>query len=154
MSSVRLLGIQLDNKLNFSLHVSNICKSDANKLNALIRLNNFLCFEGKRVLINSYFMSNFNYCPLVWMFSNATSLKKIENLQKRALRFLYNNYQLTYEELLDKANSSTMNVKRLRFLCVEIYKTISNLNRSFMKQVFELRETKRNVCENTTLNLH
>ena len=33
------------------------------------------------------------------MFSNATSLKKIENLQKRALRFLYNNYQLTYEEL-------------------------------------------------------
>ena len=65
-------------------------------------------------------MSNFNYCPLVSMFSNVTSLKKIENLQKRALRFLYNNYQLTYEELLDKANSSTMNVKRLRFLCVEI----------------------------------
>ena len=64
-------------------------------------------------------MSNFNYCPLVWMFSNATSLKKIENLQKRALRFLYNNYQLTYEELLDKANSSTMNVKRLRFICVD-----------------------------------
>ena len=61
----------------------------------------------------------------VWMFSNATSLlKKIENLQKRALRFLYNNYQLTYEEMLDKANRSTMNVKRLRFLCVEIYKTI------------------------------
>ena len=82
VSSVRLLGIQLDDKLNFSLNVSNICKSAANQLSALIRLNNFLCFEGKRVLINSYFMSNFNYCPLVWMFSNATSLKKTENLQK------------------------------------------------------------------------
>ena len=54
---VRLLGIQLDDKHNFSLHVNNICKSAANQLNALIRLNNFLCFEGKRVLINSYFMS-------------------------------------------------------------------------------------------------
>ena len=86
-------------------------------------------------------MSNFSYCPLVWMFSTAASLKKIENLQKRALRFLYNNYQLTYEELLDKANSLTMNVKRLRFLCVEIYKTINNLNPSFMKHIFELRET-------------
>ena len=82
MSSVRLLGIQLDDKLNFSLHVSNICKSAANQLSALIRLNNFLCFEGKRVLINSYFTSNCNYCPLVWMFSKATSLKKIENLKK------------------------------------------------------------------------
>ena len=65
VSSVRLLGIQLDDKLNFSLHVRNICKSAANHLSALIRLNNFLCFEGKRVLINSYFMSNLNYCPLV-----------------------------------------------------------------------------------------
>ena len=120
MSSFRLQGIQLDEKLNFSLHVSNICKSATNQLSALIRLNNFLCFEGKRVLINRYFMSNFNCCPLVWIFSNATSLKKIENLQKRALRFLYNNNQLTYEELLDRANSSTMNVKRFRFLCVEI----------------------------------
>ena len=87
VSSVRFLGIQLGDKLNFSLHVSNICKSAANQSSVLIRLNNFLCFEGRRVLINSYFISNFNYCPLVWTFSKATSLKKIENLQKIALRF-------------------------------------------------------------------
>ena len=115
VSSARLLGIQLDDKVNFSLHVSNICKSAVNQLSALIRLNSFLCFEGKRVLVNSYFMSNFNYCPLVWMSSNATSLKKIENLQKRALRFLYNNYQLTYEELSDKANSSTIMLRGFVF---------------------------------------
>ena len=65
VSSVRLLGVQLDDKLNFSLYASSICKSGANQLSALIRLNNFLCFEGKRVLIKSYFISNFNYCPLV-----------------------------------------------------------------------------------------
>ena len=154
VSSVRLLGIQLDDKLNFSLHVSNIRKSAANQLSALIRLNNFLCFEGKRVLINSYVMPNFSYCLLVPMFSSATSLKKIVNLQKRALRFLYNNYQLTYEELLDKANSSTMNAKRLRFICVEIYKTINNLNPSFMKQISVLREANRNVREKYRLNLN
>ena len=144
MPSVRVSGVQLDDKLNFSLHVSNISKSVANQLSALIRLNN-LCFEGKRVLINSYFVSNFNYCPLVWMFSNATSLKKIENLQKRALRFLYNNHQVPYEELLDKTNSSAMNIKRLRFLCVEVYKTSNNLNPSLMKQISEMRETNRSV---------
>ena len=49
VSSVRLLGIQLYDKLNFSLHVSNICKSAARQLSALVRLNNFLCFEGKRI---------------------------------------------------------------------------------------------------------
>ena len=42
VSFVRLLDIQLDDKLNFSLHVSSNCKSAANQLSALIRLNSFM----------------------------------------------------------------------------------------------------------------
>ena len=62
---VELLEIQLDDKLNFSTHISNICKSAANQLNALIRLQKFLSFKEKKILINSYFMANFSSCPLV-----------------------------------------------------------------------------------------
>ena len=47
-----------------------------------------------------------------------------------------------------------MNVERLRFLYVKIYKTTNNLNPSFMKQIFELRETKRNVREKYWLILN
>ena len=87
-SSVQLLGVQIDVELNFNLHIGKICRSAANQLNALIRLRKFLGFEEKNVLTKSYFYSNFNYCPLVWMFSHANSIKKVEALQKRALRFL------------------------------------------------------------------
>ena len=66
--SVEILRIQLDDELDFSPHISNICKSAANQLNALIRLQNFLGFKEIEILINSYFMANFDYCPLVWMF--------------------------------------------------------------------------------------
>ena len=83
---IELLGIQIDDKLEFNLHISNICRSAANQLNALFRLKRFLGYKEKRILINSYFMANFNYCPLVWMFSSASSLKKIVKLQKRALK--------------------------------------------------------------------
>ena len=93
--SVELLGIHLDDKLNFNLHISNICRSAANQLNALIRLKSYLNFNLKRVLINSYIISNFNYFPLVWIFSTAKSLNKIESLQKRALRLLYNDYSIS-----------------------------------------------------------
>ena len=48
----------------------------------------------------------------------------------------------------------TMNVKRFRFLCVGYYKTINNLNPTFMKQIFELKETNRNVREKYRLNLN
>ena len=90
--SVKLLDVQIDDQLNFNLHISNICRSAANQFNALKRLICFLAFEEKKTLINSYFYSNFNYCPLVWMFSSVKSLNKVESLQKRALRFLYDNY--------------------------------------------------------------
>ena len=83
VSSVKLLGLQLDNKLNLNLHIRNFCKSAANQLNALIRLKKFMNFEEKKILINSYFIVNFNYCPLVWMLSNESSLKKKSKIYRK-----------------------------------------------------------------------
>ena len=80
--SVKLLGIEIGDKLNFNLHISRFCNSTANHSNAMTRLRNFMTFNVKEALINSYLMSNFNYCPLVWMFLSAKSLNRIENLQK------------------------------------------------------------------------
>ena len=37
-SLVKLLGVHIDDKLNFSKHINKICKSTGNQLNALIRL--------------------------------------------------------------------------------------------------------------------
>ena len=146
VSFVELLGIQIDDELNFNLHISNICRSAANQLYVIMRLNRFLGFQEKKILINSYLMANFNYCPLVCMFSSASSLKKIENLQKSALRFVYNDYDISYEELL-KSGKAIMNVNRIRILCTEIYKTFNNLSPDFMRDPFSLRETSRLVRE-------
>ena len=46
VSSVELLGIQIDDKLNFNLHISKISKSAANQLNVLIRPKQFLSFHA------------------------------------------------------------------------------------------------------------
>ena len=117
-SSVKLLGVQIDNQLNFNLHISDICRSAANQLNALKRLKRFLAFEEKKTLINSHFCSNFNHCPLVWMFCSAKSLNKVESLEKRVLRFLYDNYDFSYDSILKLTGKSKMNVNKLRSLCI------------------------------------
>ena len=86
------------------------------------------------MLVNTFVISNFNYCCLVWNFSSAQSLNKIENLQKRALRFLLNDYDSTYEDLLEKSDYPNMNFRRT--LCIEICKT---LNPGYMNEIFKLR---------------
>ena len=98
-------------------------------------------------------MANFNYWPLVWMFSNDVSLEKIKNLQKRALRLLYKSYNTAYEDLLLKSCFSSMNEKRLRTLRVEIFKTLNNLNPSFMIEIFSLKQMDKPVRKKYELNL-
>ena len=79
------------------------------------------------------------------MFSTAKSLNKIESLQKRALRFLYNDYSISSEVLLEKAVKVKMSVNRSRNLCDGIYKT--KLNTEFMNNIFKVKENKTLVRE-------
>ena len=75
------------------------------------------------------------------MFSSAKSVNKVESLQKTALRFLYDSYDSPYESILKVAGKSTMNVNRLRGFCIEISKTLNNINPAFINETFELRKT-------------
>ena len=87
------------------------------------------------------------------MFFSAKLLNKVESLQKRALRFLYEDYVSSYEELLRKAGKETMKVNRLKSLCIEIYKSVNNINPTYMNEIFKLRKTSRTVRSNYKLNL-
>ena len=49
--------------------------------------------------------------------------------------FFYEDYVLSYEELLQKAGKETMKVNRLRSLCIKIYKLINNFNPIYMMKI-------------------
>ena len=105
-ASVKCLGVNLDHQLNFDLHISDLCKKAATQLNVHKRLKPFLGFAEKKVLVQSFVFSNFNYCPLVWFFLSARSMDKIETIQERALRFIYDDHDSSYEELLGKSQNA------------------------------------------------
>ena len=123
-NSVKLLEIALDNKLNFEKHISSICRSGNCQSNELFRLKKFPGFKEKKILIESFVYSNFNYCTLVWHSCNQELSQKVENLQKRALQFLQNDYTSSYNDFSENSNKSTMTIQRLRTLCLEIFKTL------------------------------
>ena len=75
-----MLGIYIDLKLNFNLHLDKICQSVSNQLNGLTRLKRCLGKDTRNVPVNSFIYSNFNYLPLTWMLSSVKSIAKIESL--------------------------------------------------------------------------
>ena len=88
------------------------------------------------------------------MLSHKKSLDKIESLHKRALRFLLNDYVSSYEQLLEKSGKCNMNIRRLKCLCIEIYKILNDLSPSFMKEIFEKRGENRVTRDRYKLNLN
>ena len=48
-----------------------------------------------------------------------------------------------YQALLEKSKKPSMEIKRLRNLATEIFKTVNNLNPSFMKNIFTSKENAK-----------
>ena len=67
-TSKKLLGVTVDNKLKFDKHVENVCQKASRKLNALAKLTNYRDLTKRRILMNTFFNAQFNYCPTIWVF--------------------------------------------------------------------------------------
>ena len=70
---VEILGITLDRNMNCQTHMKNICRKAGQKLSALLRISPYLDQGTKVLLCKSIIKSQFNCCPLVWMFCSRQS---------------------------------------------------------------------------------
>ena len=62
---VEILGIKINNNLNFNNHIKSFCRKAGQKLNALLRISSNLNMKQKRLLYKSMIKYQFNYCSLV-----------------------------------------------------------------------------------------
>ena len=140
-NEIDLLGITIDTKLSFDSHITKICCKASRQLNALKRLSCYIPLDTRKILANSFIISNFNYCSLVWYFSTAKQLWKIEKIQERVLRFLHSDCVSDHLMLLKANGSVSMEIRCVRYLCIEIYKTLNNLNPGYMKDIFQVQQS-------------
>ena len=111
---LKLLGVTLDDELSFSTHISDICKKASKKVGVLVRLRNMIPREAKLQLYKSAILPNLTYCHIVWHFCKACDARKLERVQERALRAVYNDRNATHEELLGKGRLSSLENRRLQ----------------------------------------
>ena len=135
-SEEKLLGVQIDNKLSFDNDVSKLCQKASNKLYELPRISPYMDQSKLRTLMSAFITSQFQYCPLIWMFHSRQLNKKINKIQERALRITHKDAECTYSELLGKDCAVTIHTKNLQLLMTEMHKTKNGLNPSFMQEIF------------------
>ena len=113
--SEKLLGVTID-KFNFNNHLQKILQNANQKVHVWARIITYMSIPKRKLLMNSFFMSQFNYCPLVWMCHSRLMNNKINRLHEKCLRIVYNDKTSSFVELLDKDGPVTIH-KRFTSAC-------------------------------------
>ena len=148
-NEVTLLGITIDHELKFNKHIEDICKRASFKLYVLNRIKKYVGTDKARIFANAFIESQFNYAALIWMFASKMAINKICKLHYRT--FVYNEYDKSYEELLEMNKSTSIHQGHLQFLAIEVYKTLIHLNPEFMWSYFSEKPLPYNVRNGNSL---
>ena len=128
--------------------ISKLCKKAGNKLFALARISGYMDSNKIRILMRAFVISQFQYCPLVWMFHSRHLNNKINRIHERALRIAYKDYESSFNTLLGKDDSVSIHAKNLQTLLIEMFKTKENINPPFMREIFCERTVTYNLRNN------
>ena len=145
----KLLGMEIGRNLNFDDHVSSLCKKRGRKLAVLLRLSKFMSFKQKPILMKIFVESQFGYWPLIWMFHSRKADSKMNHLQERSLKIVYEYYITLFEDLLKKYNSFKIHHKNIQSLAIELFKAKKGIANPILCDIFPLRSIDYNFMSQT-----
>ena len=148
--SEKLLGVIIDNTLDFMEHLNTLCKKANLKLHASNRISRFLSPEQYVLIINAYIKSLFNYCPLVWMFCYRGIMHNMNKFHERSVHLLLKNYKDDFQDLLRSSCDISTHQRCINSLLTVVYKYIHDLSPEIMNEVFSIRA---NICNTRQFNV-
>ena len=129
-----------------------ILKKGNQKLHALMRISKYMSMEKLKLLMKTFIESQFNYCPLIWMFHSRKMQKRINRLHERALRVVYKDDNLTYEQLLEKDEGFTIHERNLQKLALLMGDASNSRQLSNIFLFLQFRHVPINFKENPFTN--
>ena len=156
-SAENILGVYFDNKFTFQAHLRKLCKIASGKLHALARISNYMSCKQRKIIMNAFITSQFNYCPLIWMCHGRSINAQINKIHERALRIVYRDYTLSFEELLKKSESMCIHHRNIHLLAIEMYKVFNKISTPLMSELFKIKDNKYDLRKGSTLassNIH
>ena len=83
--SYRYLGVNLDQTLNFKYHLGLIVNAISFKLYLFNKIRRFINEKSAVIVYKSMILPYFDYCDVIYMFSKACELKKLDRLHMRGM---------------------------------------------------------------------
>ena len=141
---IRLLGVNIDEYLIFSKHIGDLCKKASKRVGVLSRLRNLIPTEAKLLLYKTSVLPYLTYCHLIWHFCKASDSRKVERVQERALRIVFNSQSEEYSSLLKRAELPTLLNRRLQDIAILMFKVKYGMVPDSVQDIFNIKTS--NYC--------
>eukprot|EP00745_Piridium_sociabile_P040659 TRINITY_DN786_c0_g1_i8.p1 TRINITY_DN786_c0_g1~~TRINITY_DN786_c0_g1_i8.p1 ORF type:complete len:1132 (+),score=124.07 TRINITY_DN786_c0_g1_i8:119-3397(+) len=87
-SSVRSLGVILDQSLSFQKHISNVCKVTYLELRRISSIRHYLSTEATKTLVCAFVLSRIDYCNSLLAGLPKYMLDRLQRIQNNAARLI------------------------------------------------------------------
>ena len=119
----------------------------------MLRFRKLINKETLLKLYKAFISPHFYYCSSVWHFCGARNADKVDNLNKRILRFILQDYSSPYDILLSTVNLKSLFIRRLHGFMIT-YKSLFFMNYpGYLKDMFTVRSSSYNFRRNHILAL-
>jgi hypothetical protein len=126
---IKDLGVTVDSKLSFETHIHEKV-SKANVMAGIIRRNfTFLDEDMFKCLYKSHVRPHLEYANSAWQSHKLKHIDALENVQRRATRYLPALKGLSYIERLRKLHMPTLTYRRARGDMIEVFKILNVYDR-------------------------
>ena len=142
---IKLLGINIDRSLSFNNHICKICKKTSQQVRVVTRLPKLIPTNAKLALYKAAILPHMTYCSTVWHFCKCTDTHKLEHIQECALRAIYRDWYISYEQLLKWVNLPTLRNRRLLDITIIMYKVKYDICPTYISDLFVKNQSKYNL---------
>lgn len=140
----KYLGVFIDSKLKWTLHIDELCKKIGKMISFLGRLSSFVNESGLKLLYNSVIIPYFDYGDVLWHSAAKTQLDILQKLQNRAGRIILkvkSSEHKSINEIHDNLNWETLQNRRIRHTFSLMYKILHDMAPRYLQEKFVFTST-------------
>ena len=130
------LGITIDEKLKFQIHINNQTKKANQRLGMIKRSFTYMDKNMFTTLYKSIVRPHLEYGSNIWSVMYKKEAIQIENVQRRAAKLVKNIPHLSYSDRSRYLGLPSLQYRRLRSDMVETFIIINNIDKVNSNKIF------------------
>ena len=138
----RLLGVIIDDRMNWHCHIDSVLKKMSRNLYLLSKLWHSVPIEPLLAFFHAHCLSHINYASTIWSNVDEDYFKKLNRLHRRAVKLSYRAPDMTTEDKYRHLKIMSLKDQLKYNLCIMIFKQSHNLLPPYLQKLLPRQNTR------------